>query len=253
MPHATDPAADIGLTDQEARFYQAEGYLVIPGLIRPECVTPLREAVFETMEKDGIARESLRKATGSGDKLRQCGSFDEGSLLEAFIYSPRIRAIAERLMGGPSTTYLPFTAVKSGGGGGEFHFHQDNQYTRHDGPSCNIWVALVPMSPENGCLCVVPRSNHGGTLESRLSGDGDTHRRTLEDPKEYLPLRMNAGDAVAFTRLTVHGSGPNHTSEPRIAYALQYHRDDTKYLHPDGTWKLLKTEPRWQVKPRGRK
>ena len=83
-------------------------------------------------------------------------------------------------MEGPATLYLPFTAVKSGGGGGRFHFHQDNQYTRFDGPGINIWIALSPMSPENGCLQVVPRSHLAGTLDSVENPDGDGHRTVAQ-------------------------------------------------------------------------
>ena len=243
-----DPARSFDIADTEVRFYENEGYLVLPGLLDVATAGKIRDEVIDLAVSQGVSRETLSKASGTSDKLRQFGQLIEGSLIEAMVFSPTILAIAARIMRGPSTTYLPFTAVKSGGGGGSFHFHQDNQYTRHDGPSCNIWVALQEMSPQNGCLCIVPRSNHGGTLESRLSGDGDTHRRTLEDPKDYLYVRLNPGDAVAFTRLTVHGSGPNSTNEPRVAYALQYHRDDTKYLDgPSNSWKSLKEAPRWKL------
>jgi 2-oxoglutarate-dependent dioxygenase len=103
------------------------------------------------------------------------------------------------------------------------------------------------MTPDNGCLCVEPRSHLNGTLAARLSGDGDTHQRVQSDPTYYLPVRMNPGDAIAFTRLTVHGSGPNRTNDPRVAYALQYHRNDTTYLDKaDNTWKSLKEFPRWK-------
>ncbi|WP_410967255.1 phytanoyl-CoA dioxygenase family protein, partial [Salmonella sp. SAL4436] len=85
------------------------------------------------------------------------------SNVDALVNSPNLRAIASTLMEGPSTLYLPFTAVKSAHGGGEFHFHQDNQYTRFDGPGNNLWLALTPMGEENGCLKVIPRSHLLGT------------------------------------------------------------------------------------------
>lgn len=243
-----DPARAFDITDTEVRFYENEGYLVLPGLLDVATANQVREEVLDLAASHGMSREALSQASAAADKLRQYGELIEGSLIEAMVFSPRILAIAARIMRGPSTTYLPFTAIKSGGGGGSFHFHQDNQYTRHEGPSCNIWIALQPMSPQNGCLCIVPRSNHQGTYDARLSGDGDTHKRMLEDPVDYLSLRLNPGDAVAFTRLTVHGSGPNHSSEPRVAYALQFHRDDTKYLDPsENVWKSLKESPRWKL------
>ena len=60
---------------------------------------------------------------------------------------------------------------------------------------------------------------------------------------------MRAGDAIAFSRLTLHGSGANETDEPRVAYAIQFHRDDVSATF-DGETKLLKERPRWtNIKP----
>ena len=70
-------------------------------------------------------------------KLKQTHEYLEGSALDGFVNSPGLLSLAEQLMEGSSTLYLPFTAVKSPGGG-RFHFHQDNQYTRFDGPG--IWL-----------------------------------------------------------------------------------------------------------------
>jgi 2-oxoglutarate-dependent dioxygenase len=104
------------------------------------------------------------------------------------------------------------------------------------------------MSPENGCLQVVPRSHLSGTIDSVSSSDGDNHRMVAQEPDRFLPVRMRAGDAIAFSRLTIHGSGPNHTDEPRIAYAVQFHRNDTQAFFDD-EWKLLTERPRFHHRP----
>ena len=133
-----------------------------------------------------------------------------------------------------------------------FHYHQDNQYTRHEPAefSTNIWVALDDMSPANGCLQVAPQTHLDGTFDSEESADGDGHRAMDIDASRFLPVRMHAGDAIAFSRLTVHGSGPNNTSNPRVAYALQYHREDVTFLDKEtDSWEVLKESPRWSVGP----
>jgi phytanoyl-CoA hydroxylase len=227
-------AAPLALTSGELKFYQAEGYLVIPNVLSPTIVSDLNGEVLDCVTRLGKL---------GGLKFQGTPEYLAGGRVEQFVNSANIHALAEQLLGGPSTLYLPFMAVK-GQGGGQFHFHQDNQYTRLDGPALNIWFALVDMSPENGCLCVIPRSHLNGTLESTLSGDGDQHKKVTFEPQDFLPVRMRAGDCIAFSRLTVHGSGPNTTDQPRLAYALQYHRDDVKALWPDGQWKLLKEFPK---------
>lgn len=238
----------LDLTDAEVRFYQNEGYLLLPEFVRRDEVEALREEVFDVLEANGVSRQQLQKASSDKDKLRQCAQYLAGSRLDALINSPASLAIASRLIGGPAYRYMPFTAVKAAGGGGAFDYHQDNNYTNHDPAigSINIWVALVDMTPQNGCLEVVPRSHLGGQIASQILADG--HRKLDTNLENLFPVRMRAGDAIAFTRWTVHGSGANTTDTPRVAYALQYHRADVKWRDGD-TWKLLTETPRFATKP----
>jgi 2-oxoglutarate-dependent dioxygenase len=238
------------LDENEVRFYQRFGYLVLPGLLNQAEAEGLRRDVLEIVSiGTGQTSEEL---AGHGEKkhaLIQSGQYLKDTPLDHLVNSPVVRGIAEQLLGGPSTLYMPFTAVKTGGGGGKFSFHQDNQYTRFvDGLlGINMWIALSPMSPENGCLQMCPGSHQRGTLESETAAGG--HRKTKIDPTDFLPLRMRPGDAVAFSRLTVHGSGVNVTSEPRVAYALQFHRDDAMAVWDNQEPRLLKSVPRWKTAP----
>lgn len=234
----TDLVAKIELSEGEVRFYKDEGYLLLPGLVDEAIAVKMREEVLDIMEANGKSREQLRHASSSKDKLIQSKQYLRGSQLDGLVNSPHLLSIAGQLMEGASSLYLPFTAVKAGGGGGRFHFHQDNQYTRFDGPGINLWFALSPMSPENGCLQVVPRTHLNGTLDSVENPDGDGHRTVANDPTLFLPVRMRPGDCIAFSRLTLHGSGPNHTDEPRAAYAVQFHRNDVRSTW-DGETRLL--------------
>lgn len=249
MVATTQILRTLQLTDNEIRFYNAEGYLYLPGLVSREAAADMRAEVIEIMAGLGVSYERLCQTQGSGDKLRQTQQYLAGSKLDQLVNSPQLLDIASQLMQGPSTLYMSFTAVKNGGGGGKFHFHQDNMYTRFDGPGINIWFALQEMSPENGCLMMAPRTHLRGTLDAVQSSDGDSHRMIRVEPEDFLPVRMMPGDAVAFTRLTLHGSGPNMTDEPRIGYAVQLHRDDVKAVWDRQEPRLLKSNPRWSTGP----
>ena len=104
------------------------------------------------------------------------------------------------------------------------------------------------MDLTNGCLQVVSGSHRAGTLDAVESGDGDAHRKIEWEPEDFLPLTMAPGDCVAFSRLTIHGSGVNCAAEPRVAYAIQFHREDVNALI-GGEWKKLAQHPRWHVDP----
>ncbi len=242
----------VTLAPAEVAFYKDQGFLPLPGLVDGAQVAALREEILDVLEANGVSRASLAKASTKADKLRQCTQYLAGSRIDALINSPQMLALAAQLIGGKAVRYMPFTAVKAAGGGGQFDFHQDNNYTQHDPAvgSINIWVALVDMTPDNGCLMVIPGSHKKGQLASRNSDDGDTHQKLDVNPDECFPVRMRAGDAVAFTRWTVHGSGANCTDQPRVAYALQYHREDVNYFNKETkVWEKLIDHPRWSTGP----
>ncbi len=237
------------LSANEVNFYHSYGYLMLPGLISHGSAGRLADEVLQVMQGLGLSREDLSRASTSKDKLRQSSQYLADTAMASLIHSESLLGIAAQLMGGPSTLYLPFTAVKSGGGGGRFHFHQDNQYTRFDGPGINIWFALGEMTPENGCLQVAPETHLHGIFDPVESEDRDGHRTVAVEPEDFLPIRMMPGDAIAFTRLTLHGSGANSTNQPRLGYAVQFHRDDVRATRDGQDIGLLKENPRFSIGP----
>ena len=238
----SSPIPDIKLADGEIKFYGDYGFLLIPGLMNERDASDLHDEVMDLMHSIGGYE---------GNKLKQSWEYKPNSHIDHLVNSQPLAGVASQLMGGESTLYLPFTAVK-GAGAGRFHFHQDNQYTRFDDGlgGINIWFALMPITPENGCLQIVPRSHLNGTLDSELSGDGDAHKKITFEPNDFLPVRMRPGDCLAFSRLTVHGSGPNLSDRPRVAYAVQFHRNDVSSIDKETGKKNLLTEfPRFDNKP----
>ena len=227
------------LTDEQVKFYNDAGYVLLEGLISPDEAARLKAEVMEIMEVIGLGTT----------KLKQTREYLSGTHLDCFVNSENLCRIASRLMGGEGSLYLPFTAVKSADGGGEFHFHQDNQYTRFDGPGINLWFALVPMTEQNGCLKVVPHSHENGTLPA-FSPDNDGHKSVTFAPDDFVSAVMEPGDCIAFSRLTVHGSGPNLTPDHRVGYAVQFYRNDVNFSLDGGqTYVPLKANPRYFVGP----
>lgn len=222
------------ITEKELMDYKNNGYVVISNKIPKLILVEIKQNINQIMDVIGLGQT----------KLRQTQQYLRGSVLDAYINSTFLNNIAAGLMEGESTMYLPFTAVKSGGGGGKFHFHQDNQYTTFEGPGINLWSPLVSTSKENGALQIVPKSHFLGDIAAENAGEGDHHLRLNYEPKDFITLEMEPGDIVAFNRLTIHGSGPNHTAENRVAYAVQFHRNDV-YAHYGGKMVKLKDEPRW--------
>lgn len=236
----TDPIPEIALTDAQRESYAELGWCVLPGLLSPESVSALYAEVMKTMDAIGLENTALK----------QTSEYLAGTPIDALVNSENLRRVAGELMGGEARLYLPFTAVKSAGGGGAFHYHQDNQYTRFDAPGINLWAALLPIDDGNGCLCMVPHSHFVGTLPSVKDAGGKVRESGIE-PTRAIPIPMQPGDVIAFSRLTVHGSGKNGSEAHRVAYAVQYARADVRYTRDHGaTWKSIATDgPGWNVGP----
>ena len=248
---APDPIGSISLSDPEIEFYKREGWLLLPSLLKPESDSEIHGNILDVVEELGFREDALTNASSTVHKLIQTAHYLAGLPLDRMVNSPKLKSIATGLLGGEANIYMPFTAVKSAQSGGEFYFHQDNNYTQFENGlhGINIWFALVDMTPENGCLCIEPRTHTDGTIASKNAGDGDHHKRIAYDPTYYSPVRMHAGDAVAFSRLTVHGSGTNSTTDPRVGYSVQFHHGDARAAWDGNAARALKGADRWQTSP----
>ena len=101
-------------------------------------------------------------------------------------------------------------------------FHQDNGYGELDPfTDVTVWIALTDTDERNGCLWIVPGSHRHGLLAHAMA-DINPFLREGADGAGAVPLPMRAGEAVAFSGLTVHGSGPNHTEDERIGFYIRY-------------------------------
>lgn len=235
----TDPVRPL-LTDSQRAEYHELGYTLLPGLLTAEAAAATFAEVMGIMDAIGLEKTALK----------QTSEYLAGGAIDALVNSVQLAAIAGVLMEGEARLYLPFTAVKTAGGGGSFHFHQDNQYTRFDGPGINLWFALGPVDEANGCLYMVPHSHFVGTLPSVKDAEGKVHDSGLE-PLRAIPVPMAPGDCIAFSRLTVHGSGRNASGAHRVGYAVQYAREDVRYTRDHGkSWQSVREDGvGWRVGP----
>jgi ectoine hydroxylase-related dioxygenase (phytanoyl-CoA dioxygenase family) len=130
-----------------------------------------------------------------------------------------------------------------------YRMHQDVRFRTRpelfanlDRYSLNTGLALNRQDASNGALKVVPGHHKRGYLG--LSEDGGIMVGNVEqgselkkvgiDPSEVVQLEMEAGDLVLWTLYTIHGSGPNESTEPRILQIDSYVRAEDS---PDrGEW-----------------
>lgn len=125
-------------------------------------------------------------------------------------------------------------------------WHQDNGYgCLEPMTDVTVWLPLVDTDEENGCLQLVDRSHLGGLL---------AHDPTRINPvlvgveadRAPLSLPLRAGEAVAFSGLLVHGSGPNRSRAVRPALFVRYCEPGTRMISEGGR-PVLEDPHSWMV------
>jgi hypothetical protein len=129
-PSAEEVARHVRLTADELRFYNAHGFLYLPGVVDHDACDVLREEVLEVCALDpkiNLTQEQLLSGSArDGDMLRQSAMHTKEQLLYSLRNSPNLIDIASQLVDGQAMLYNGFTAVKGASGGGLFDLHQDN-------------------------------------------------------------------------------------------------------------------------------
>jgi non-heme Fe2+,alpha-ketoglutarate-dependent halogenase len=140
---------------------------------------------------------------------------------------PRLLDVMERLLG-PNillkSTRLFYKRARSASFVG---WHQDGITERlEDAHVPAVWLGLTEATAENGCLRVVPRSQHLGLVPhadlpnpDNLTSYGSTALTPIEAPWDVV---MRAGEMSLHHPLVLHASNPNSSGEPRIGFSATY-------------------------------
>ncbi len=94
----------------------------------------------------------------------------------------------------------------------------------------HIWIPLVDVNQENGCLKVTPKShrlmNHIAAIGSLMTPFDAVREIFEEDCTVSVP--MKAGEALFFDERLIHGSEPNKIPAVRPAANIAFVRNGTK-------------------------
>ncbi|MDA0703633.1 MAG: phytanoyl-CoA dioxygenase family protein [Proteobacteria bacterium] len=106
-------------------------------------------------------------------------------------------------------------------------WHQDATYLRMEPPLCvTAWIALTDSKIDNGCLRVIPGTQHS-ELPLHMIDDPDNYLRMNREisvplaAESAVNLELELGEMSLHGRL-VHGSRPNLSDRRRVGYAVMY-------------------------------
>lgn len=220
------------LSEDQLKFYRENGYLVVKSLFSKNEVAELRReahAIAERMERRGTDIDatwgSANEAGGKRGATTILNCHDAQFHSAAFsrmIVDPKLGQAASQIMGTPNVQ-LHHTKmfIKPPEKGSPFPMHQDYHYFPHARDTMIAAIVHLDDAPlEKGCLRVYPGSHKLGPLKQLEEGGWHL-------PAEQYSLEgatacpAEAGDAVLFSYLTIHGSGLNVSNEPRTTILIQ--------------------------------
>lgn len=109
----------------------------------------------------------------------------------------------------------------------EVLWHQDAGYTSKEADvlrMMNVWVPLVPVDVENGCMEFIPRSHKWGVVPH----EKDEYYLRIHDDyikpveAEAVSIEIMPGDVVIFSNLLFHRGLPNRSSHIRWSLDFRY-------------------------------
>jgi len=219
------------LSPEQIEFYRENGYILVKGLLSPEEAALYRQethdlaarlSAHKNMDATwGSAREAMPEAKDT--KIMHCHNVQfYSAAFSKLLVDERMTGVASDIIGSPNVQ-LHHTKmfIKPPEKGSPFPMHQDAPYFPHDRHSMIAVIIHFDSAPiEKGCVRVVPGSHKLGILEH--SSQGGWHLPFEQYPiSAAVPCEAEAGDALFFSYLTIHGSGVNVSQEARTTLLIQ--------------------------------
>lgn len=219
------------LDDEQLQAYRTDGYVVLGRILDDRRCAALLEAE-RRHRTDAVFALDGRE---SGLLVTEQRCAESAPLREFCTAGAHLAAVAQVLGPDVAFTHTQFITKLPEGDPGErppgspddraaswIPLHQDNGYGELDPPlDVTVWTALTDTDERNGCLVVVPGSHHDGLVPHR-SAASNVALLEASSGAVAVPVPLAAGEAVLFSGLTLHGSGANRSSAPRVGMHARY-------------------------------
>jgi ectoine hydroxylase-related dioxygenase (phytanoyl-CoA dioxygenase family) len=223
------------ISESQAASYDDRGFFVLEGACNEDRLSRVIAEIdpFEREFEERLREtESGRAFIARADEITFTTHLvARSALLRDFVSSSPFVELCADLIGPRVRLYWDQAVYKKPNTAASFPWHQDNGYAFVEPQQyVTCWIALTDATEDNGCPWVVPGFHRMGTLRHELS---DVGMVCLENPSDAIPVPVCAGDAVVFSSLTPHCTGPNRTSAVRKSYIVQYAPDGAEVLLRD--------------------
>lgn len=219
------------LNSDQVAFFKKEGYLVYD------------QPVFTQPKFDGLKQhfeEQLQIWEATSGKTPEHMDVPHFSDLELFkwLFDDQVLDLVESLIGPDIILWSSHFICKPAGTGKRVPWHEDSAYwgtTVDPMEVVTVWLAVDPSTPENGCMRVIPRTQHNGYSEYDPVQNPEKHvfgteiRRGRFDEATAVDCVLKPNTCSFHHAKTIHGSNYNASAIRRCGYTMRYFPATSKF------------------------
>ena len=221
------------ISDTQIKFYQDNGYLLIPNILDEVTLTRLRSEVEQmvaaaaAVTSNDILYDLEDDHSAAVPRVRRLKSPDNhAAIFAALRAQPQVVATLAALWGTGVRYDKAKLNMKDAGGGAAVEWHQDWAFYPHTNDDlAAVGFMLDDVDLHNGPMMVLPGSHKGPVYDHHANGAFcgaiDTQSQGL-DPSHAVPLTGKAGSITIHHVRMVHGSAANTSGDPRRFLLHQY-------------------------------
>ncbi len=249
------------LTPEQIAHFHREGYLIVPDVMEPEALEPLRQALHQALAQKAAELQTAgrltdphedldfdrrlaaihRDSSANGEVLMKHleglrgGGFHSREMFD-LISHPKLLAVIRGLLDTMEVVASSVYRIRPKLpkiGRGVVPWHQDSGYfAEHCDQELIItcWVPLVDATVGNGCMQILPRSHGGKVVRHHTGGNAGflviNDEDLPNDPGRAVAAVCPRGGAVLMTNRTPHCSTPNTSDHVRWSVDLRYQSAD---------------------------
>ena len=229
------------LTDDQIKFFHANGYVTGIPCLNDEQIETLRSQLAELIDP-GHPGHNLFYEFHSNEStdlntvlFHALGAWRISTAFHDLLWNPAVLMPAAQLLGGAVRFWHDQLFVKPPHHGGVVAWHQDYSYWTRTEPIAHLscWIGLDDSTRANGCVHYVPGSHRWNLLPiTGLANDMQAIRSVLseEQTQQFQPvaIELKAGECSFHHPLMLHGSFENRSDRPRRGAVINVFRDGVK-------------------------
>jgi phytanoyl-CoA hydroxylase len=222
------------ITDEQAAFYQENGYIFVENFLTPEELQTWRDTITEAVAARG-GYKLADKSHDWGDDYynhvftQAINLWEDQAPVRALVTDSRIGEMAAKLAGVSGMRLYQDQALFKEPWGNPTWWHLDGPYWAFPPhQALTMWIALDDATQQNGCMYFQPGTHKMTTLAnsetpSAGSNMGDFFK-VYPNLKgmDAIPVALKAGSASFHSALLAHAAGGNMTPRRRRAMTLAY-------------------------------